>query len=112
MNNLKNKKKALNYFKKNILDSAKDDVMKIYLFGSMAQEKKARKDSDIDLVIFSRKKKDRRLENAIDEKAFETVVKYGESIEPLIYPIENFKYPHSAFLKKIIQDGKELYSKV
>ncbi|MBU4331512.1 nucleotidyltransferase domain-containing protein [Patescibacteria group bacterium] len=109
---LAKKKRALNYFKGRILNRAKkDDIAKIYLFGSLAREK-VREDSDIDILIFSRKEKDRRLEDIIDETAFDTVVKYGESVEPLIYSFKDFKFPKSAFLKRVILDGRELYSTI
>lgn len=44
---IKNKQKALNYFKKRVLaNNENNDIARIYLFGSLAKEKNIRSNSD------------------------------------------------------------------
>ncbi|MFH1565322.1 MAG: nucleotidyltransferase domain-containing protein [bacterium] len=106
-----NKTRALNYFKNTILASSeKNNILKIYLFGSMLKERKVRFNSDIDVVVFGRDSAIKKIEKIVDEKAFETAAKYGESVEPLIYSQCHLRNPKSVFLQRIIEEGKELYS--
>ncbi|OGF20600.1 hypothetical protein A2Y83_01675 [Candidatus Falkowbacteria bacterium RBG_13_39_14] len=108
--NILSKKKALNYFKREILSAGKNNILKIYLFGSMLKEYKVRYDSDIDIVVFGRDKDLKKIERIVDEKAFEATAKYGESVEPLIYSQKYLLNPKSAFLQRVIEEGKEIYS--
>lgn len=106
--NYNNKKKALNFFAASLLDNGiKNRIGKILLFGSLAQNKASKK-SDIDLAIFIKGRKTRKIEDIIDELSFDSTVKYGESIEPVIYSYKKYQKPDSPFLKEILQYGKTI----
>ncbi|MBU2578746.1 hypothetical protein KKA09_01360 [Patescibacteria group bacterium] len=49
------------------------------------------------------------MKNIIDESSFEATALYGESVEPLIYSLKEYEYPKSAFLTRIIKEGKEVF---
>ena len=103
-----NKQKALNFFTKRLFaNGMKNKIGKMILFGSFAKGK-ASKNSDIDLVIFVKGRKTRKIEDLIDELSFDSTVKYGESVEPLIYSYAKFQKPDTPFLKEILQYGKEI----
>ena len=113
MNNIEElppkKQKALNFFLKQLLNSsAGKEVEKIFLFGSLAWGKPD-KESDIDILVFSRKR--RPVERVIDELTLDASLKYGESIEPLIYPSIKAKTYQSPLVLKVIKYGKELYTR-
>lgn len=106
------KLKTLKYFTKQLLTSKiKKEISKMILFGSLA-EGKARKQSDIDVLIFTRKKPLKKVEDIIDESSFDATVQYGESVEPLIYSLQEYNHPKSAFLIKTIKSGKEIFSTI
>lgn len=103
--------KALNYFTKKILNSnVKDEIAKMILFGSLVRGGRIHKESDVDVLIFSFKKPTQQLENIIDDASFDALMKYKESVEPLIYRFQDFKYPKSSFIYEALMDGRELYS--
>lgn len=102
------KQKALIFFTKSLLSNCqKDKIGPIVLFGSLAKGG-ASKNSDIDLAIFIRGKKTRQIEDIIDELSFDSTVRYGESIEPLIYSYQEYQEPKSSFLKEILQYGQTI----
>lgn len=71
---------------------------------------KVRKESDIDILVFTRKKPLKRIEDIIDENSFKAAVQYGESVEPLIYSLKEYEHSKSAFLIRAIKEGKEIFS--
>lgn len=102
------KQKALRFFTKSLLaNGQKNKIGSIVLFGSLAKGRPS-KNSDIDLAIFIKGKKNRQLEDIIDELSFNSTVKYGESIEPLIYSYQEYQKPKSPFLKEILQYGQNI----
>lgn len=106
---LKKKKEAINEFLRALSDNPfKKDIFKIILFGSMVYGD-WNKDSDIDILLFS-KKKNRKMESFLSDAAYDILLKRGELIEPLIYSLKDYKSPRSSFLIEAIKDGKELYS--
>lgn len=106
---LKKMNTALKYFTENIKGGPmKKDVLKIILFGSLL-DKKIHRGSDIDLAIIS--KNPEKIEKKIDDLSYEAVLRYGELIEPIVYSLRQYKNPRSAFLMKILRDGKEIYSR-
>lgn len=113
MNQLLTKKlQALNGFKDQVLSKpgVKNSLAKMILFGSV-NEKKVRPESDVDILLFSFDPYQKKLQNQIYESAFDATVKYGESVEPLIYPYFNYRFPfRSFFLQKAIAEGKEIYT--
>ena len=50
------------------------------------------------------------LENAAADAAFETGLEVGESVESLVYCLDELKYPGSYFLYTITRNGEEIYS--
>lgn len=103
-----NKQKTLNFFTKRLFaNGLKKKIGKMILFGSFAKGT-ANRNSDIDLIIFIKGRKSRAIEDVIDQLSFDSTVKYGESVEPLIYSYAKYKKPDSPFLKEILQYGKEI----
>lgn len=107
------KLKALDYFTEKILDSpARNEIAKMILFGSLARGGKIHPESDVDVLIFSFNKPYEKLKDIIDDASYDTLMKYGESVEPLIYSFQDYKYPKSVFLFETTRKGKEIYSVV
>lgn len=100
------KETALKFFSKKLLKNFKQDIKAIYLFGSLAHGL-AKKDSDIDVLVFS--DNPQKTSSAVWNVSLETYDKFGESIEPLVYPSKKYKKPNSYFLYQIINSGKRLY---
>jgi uncharacterized protein (UPF0332 family)/predicted nucleotidyltransferase len=103
------KREALDYFLAHLLGSeVKDYIAKIFLFGSVARGY-ATGDSDIDLLVFALGETEKVRVTCADA-SFEAVLEYGESIEPMVYSANEFRYPASDFVSIAIQRGKEVYS--
>jgi len=103
------KSKALEFFLERLLQSeVKNSIGKILLFGSFSRGQ-LKEGSDIDLLIFVPNQLD-EVGDACDTTSFETVVQFGESVEPLIFCLDELRYPHSYFLFKAVKEGKELYA--
>jgi predicted nucleotidyltransferase len=100
------KESACKFFSETVLKNLKEGVGAIYLFGSLAYGS-PQKDSDIDILIFSKNPK--RAFPLVWNATLETYEKFGESVEPLIYPSEKYQKPNSYFLYQIIHEGKRLY---
>lgn len=109
---IKNKKeKALSFFVNRLVAEKGRNIEKIMLFGSVAWGKPD-KYSDIDLLIFSRAPEE--IEDRVDELSFETMMRFGESIEPIIYQASQLTRPQS-YLPWLVtqkQTGREIYSTV
>ncbi|MFQ6052438.1 MAG: nucleotidyltransferase domain-containing protein [Candidatus Hydrothermarchaeota archaeon] len=102
------KEKALQYFLTNLLNSEiKEDIGRIFLFGSFARNEVGEK-SDIDVLIFSFNRLDKVREICAD-LSFQTALKYGESIEPLVYCIDELRYLNSNFVYSAVTRGKEIH---
>lgn len=102
------KREALNYFMKLILEKARDKIGKIIVFGSLARGK-ADKDSDIDVLVIGIKDIGALLDVCADAQ-LDTWYEHFESVEPLVEPLENLERPDPYFLQGILQYGKEVYS--
>lgn len=103
------KRDALKFF----LDSltapgGKGKVGKVYLFGSLARGT-ASEGSDIDLAIFGVKDLEEIREQA-GEAFFETWAQFRESVEPLVYCMDDYRNPSSPFLLRVLQEGEEVFS--
>lgn len=101
------KEKALGFFVSRLLAEKGGNIEKIMLFGSIAWGKPDR-ESDIDLLIFARAPE--KLEEKVDELSFEVMMKFGESIEPIIYPASELSNPHSYLPWLVVNKGQEVYS--
>lgn len=107
---INSKQKAQDSFIYNLLESEIiSNIGKIYLFGSMV-DGNVSKFSDVDILIFALDNI-KKVEGICDDIAFETTVKFGESVEPLIYCYDELHYLESSnFLYSAIGRGKEVYS--
>lgn len=86
---------------------AGDSVARIVLFGSVA-EGEARPESDVDVLVFGTGHL-KKLSRACGAASFETAVQWGESVEPLVYSISDFRFPSSYFIYHSLRQGKEIY---
>lgn len=85
-----------------------NSIGKIFLFGSVARNQ-AKPESDIDILIIATGDPGDILERCADV-AFEVVTQTGESIEPLVYTLNDYRYPSSLFLWQITRNsGKEVF---
>lgn len=102
------KQKALDYYKHQLLeDKDKDCIASLILYGSLANGV-GREESDIDLLIVALDKPEKIKELCMD-LSFEVALKFGESVEPLIYCIDEARFPESYFLYSVLKGGKEIY---
>lgn len=102
------KEKAFQYFLTSILNSEiKKDIGRIFLFGSFVSDE-VDEESDIDLLIFSFNRLDKVREVCADI-SFQTALKYGESVEPLVYCIDELRYLNSNFIYSVVTRGKEIH---
>lgn len=110
-NLIKNKREALRFFTKQLLNSeAKDLIAKIILFGSLANNKgSVKKESDIDIYIVALDNLD-QVAKRCDQASLETALQYDESVEPIIGSIEKFKDGKSYFLRQVLENQEEVYT--
>ncbi len=103
------KRKALNRFRRYLLSSQEGkNVGKIILFGSLVRGE-VRDSSDVDVLILASGNLN-DVENAAADAAFEAGMDFGESIEPLVYCLDEARYPSSYFLYNVSRKGEEIYS--
>ena len=102
------KEKALQHFLTHLLNSEiKKDIGRIFLFGSLVSDE-VDEESDIDVLIFSFNRLDKVREVCAD-LSFQTALKYGESVEPLVYCIDELRYLNSNFIYSVVTRGKEIH---
>jgi uncharacterized protein (UPF0332 family)/predicted nucleotidyltransferase len=103
------KREALNGFSRYLLSSPEGkNVGKIILFGSLIGGE-VRDGSDVDVLILASGNLN-EVENAAADAAFETGMEFGESVEPLVYCLDEVRYPSSYFLYNVSRKGEEIYS--
>lgn len=101
------KQAALAYFVKYLLESrVKAQIAKIVLFGSVAKDS-AQEHSDVDVLVLGTDGLN-ELADRCAEAQLETYVRYSESVEPLVYSLEDLRAP-SYFLYRATRYGKEVY---
>lgn len=74
-------------------------IAKMVLLGSL-RKTEVRADSDVDVLILALDKL-REVEEAAADCAFETGLVTGESVEPLVYCLDELRYPTSYFYTRI-----------
>jgi uncharacterized protein (UPF0332 family)/predicted nucleotidyltransferase len=106
---IERKRKALDRFSRYLLSSPQGkNVGKIILFGSLNRGE-VRDSSDVDVLVLASGNLN-EMENAAADAAFETGLEVGESVEPLVYCLDEMRYPGSYFLYTITRNGEEIYS--
>lgn len=102
------KKAALDYFVQHLLESKViTQIAKIVLFGSVAKGS-AKKHSDVDILVLGTNGLD-KLSDLCAETQLETYARYQESVEPLVYSLEDLRTPNY-FLYRAAHYGKEVYT--
>lgn len=102
------KERALRDFLSRLLSTkAKESIGKIILFGSMNEDKVSR-DSDIDLLVLAVDKLD-EVSDGCAEASMWTGIEMKESVEPLVYCLDEARYTNSYFLYQALKRGKEVY---
>jgi uncharacterized protein (UPF0332 family)/predicted nucleotidyltransferase len=103
------KLQALQVYVKNLLaSSARPDIAKIILFGSVAKGE-ARPESDIDVMVLGFDNLD-ALQDASYDATLELGDFAGEGIEPLFETIDEWFKPEDYFMYRVTRFGKEVYS--
>lgn len=103
------KRRAAEMFVARLLESpARPYVAYVLLHGSSAS-RKARPESDVDVLVF-RTDGGGIVERACDEASFQVALEAAESVEPLVYSLNERRYPASYFLYRAIRDGEVLYA--
>jgi uncharacterized protein (UPF0332 family) len=103
------KRAALELFTGRILSSPVGrHVAKVIVFGSVP-EHRSTPESDVDVIILAGSQL-QRVEDAAADAAFDVGMISGESVEPLIYPLNELRYPSSYFVHRSLLHGEEVYS--
>jgi uncharacterized protein (UPF0332 family)/predicted nucleotidyltransferase len=103
------KRKALDRFSRHLLSSPEGkNVGKIILFGSLVR-REVKDGSDVDVLVLASGNLN-EVENAAADAALEAGMEYGESVEPLVYCLDEVRYPSSYFLYNVSRKGEEIYS--
>jgi uncharacterized protein (UPF0332 family)/predicted nucleotidyltransferase len=106
---IERKRKALDRFSRYLLSSPQGkNVGKIILFGSLNRGE-VKNSSDVDVLVLTSGNLN-AVENAAADVAFETGLEVGESVEPLVYCLDEMRYPGPYFLYNITRNGEEIYS--
>ena len=106
---LATKSRAMEYFMEHLLGSAvRDSIAKIFLFGSFARGD-ADERSDVDLLVFCFDRL-REVREACADASFEAALRHGESVEPLVYCVDDLRHVPSHFLYSVLRRGKEIYA--
>jgi uncharacterized protein (UPF0332 family)/predicted nucleotidyltransferase len=102
------KQKALDDFTARLLQSSmKDYIARIILFGSVL-DGEDQPESDVDVLVFGTARL-RELSEACAAASFETAMRWGENVEPLVYCSDDMRFPQSYFLYDTLRRGKEIY---
>lgn len=106
---LERKRRAAEQFVTRLLESpARPYVAYVLLHGS-ATSRRARPESDVDLLVF-RTDGSGVVEKACDEASFQVALEMAESVEPLVYSVNDWRHPASYFLYRAVRDGEVLYA--
>jgi len=107
---LTKKQRALQEFTQRVLKTPlHKDIFKIILFGSLVYGDWD-SESDIDVLVFSKKRRQKWLQDQLSDISFDVMLDKGELVEPMVFGKKDYQSPQSSFLIEAIQDGKELYS--
>ncbi|MBE0479263.1 nucleotidyltransferase domain-containing protein [Candidatus Aerophobetes bacterium] len=102
------KERVLSWFTQELLKSqVKEQVARVFLFGSLLRED-IDEGSDIDVLIFATGELD-KVRQICADISFEAALKFGESVEPLVYCVDEMRYFPSSFIFSVVSRGKEIY---
>ena len=108
----KKKREALQFFLERLLASdVKDSIAKIILFGSLKRDE-VDKDSDVDVYVVALNQPE-RVSEACADAALETGLKFGESVEPLVFSVEEYREDKQHWYfsgRRVLDDGEEVYT--
>jgi predicted nucleotidyltransferase len=104
----KTKEQAAQRFADELLRRCGEEVAEILLFGSVAEER-PQSESDVDLLVFALGDV-HSLREAATEIAFEVSLDTGESVEPVVLPLERRFERRSLFVHEVLNRGKVLYA--
>lgn len=100
-------KKAVDEFVRRVEQDHRNEIESIILFGSVARGE-AREDSDIDILIIT-KKEDFRLRRLFIGKAFDIFMETGKNISVKVISHDDFRSQKNfSFLKNVIADGVKI----
>lgn len=106
---MNNKEEALREFAARLLTSeVAHHIARLIAFGSTVAGT-ARPESDIDLLIVGTGALS-EISRVSAELAFEVALRRGESIQPLVYCVDEFRHPPSYFLWRVKKTGREVYT--
>lgn len=108
-NPLNGKEETLREFATRLLTSeVAPYIARLIAFGSVAAGT-ARPESDIDLLIVGTGALS-EISRVSAALAFEVALQRGESIQPLVYCVDEFRHPSSYFLWRVKRTGREVYA--
>ena len=103
------KRDALALFTHLLLSSkAGEHIARVILFGSI-KKGEVRPDSDVDVLVLTAGSL-KETEETVADCALEVGMQTGESVEPLVYCIDELRFPGSYFLYFNLNNGEEIYS--
>ena len=100
---------AVEHFSRILLrDEVKERIAKLIVFGSVARGE-ATPESDVDLLVLATDDLE-AVSLACADASLRTGMETQISVEPLVYCLDQLRYPHSLFIADAISSGKEIYS--
>lgn len=106
---LERKRQAAERFVTQLLKSPARPYIACVLLHGSATSQRVRPESDVDLLVF-RTDGSGVVEKACDEASFQVALEMAESVEPLVYSVNDWRYPASYFLYRAVRDGEVLYA--
>lgn len=105
------KYETIEKFNKQLLKSPVGNlIIKIILFGSVLK-KKAKSESDIDLLIITAGAID-KVNKVCEDISYKLMLETTEFIEPYVKCIDDYRFPNSYFIYQTKKIGEEVYTKM
>jgi uncharacterized protein (UPF0332 family)/predicted nucleotidyltransferase len=108
LNKRERKHQAIDKFREGLLQSSVGDkIARLILFGSVLRGETS-KESDIDLLVVAIDEL-KKVEETGAEISFDILLEIGEGVEPLVYCLDQVRYPESYFVYRNARIGREIY---